>query len=32
MELAPEFVDVIRIRWTKYARSAGVKPGKGALE
>ncbi len=32
MELAPEFVDVIRIRWTKYARSAGVTPGKGALE
>jgi DNA modification methylase len=32
MELAPEFVDVIRRRWTKYARSAGAEPGQGGLE
>ncbi len=32
MELAPEFCDVIRRRWTKYARSAGLDPGPGGLE
>jgi DNA modification methylase len=32
MELAPEFVDVARIRWTNFARAAGVDPGPGALE
>ena len=32
MELAPEFVDVGRIRWTNYAKSAGIDPGPGALE
>jgi DNA modification methylase len=32
MELSPAFCDVIRRRWTKYARSAGVEPGPGALE
>ncbi|MFT3838957.1 MAG: DNA methyltransferase [Myxococcaceae bacterium] len=32
MELSPAFCDVIRIRWTKYARSAGVDAGTGALE
>jgi DNA modification methylase len=31
MELAPEFVDVIRRRWTGFARSAGVEPGEGGL-
>jgi hypothetical protein len=32
MELAPEFVDVARIRWTNFARAAGLEPGTGALE
>ena len=32
MELAPEFCDVIRRRWTEYARSAGIDPGPGALD
>ena len=32
MELAPQFVDVIRRRWTGYARSAGIDAGPGALE
>lgn len=32
MELSPGFVDAIRIRWTAYARSAGIDPGSGALE
>jgi DNA modification methylase len=32
MELSPGFVDAIRIRWTHYARSAGLDPGSGALE
>jgi DNA modification methylase len=32
MELEPAFVDVARIRWTQFARSAGVDPGPGALE
>lgn len=31
MELAPEFVDVARIRWTNFARVAGIEPGTGAL-
>lgn len=32
MELSPAFVDVIRRRWTGYAKSAGIDPGPGALE
>jgi DNA modification methylase len=32
IEISPAFCDVIRRRWTKYARSARVEPGKGALE
>ncbi len=32
MELSPAFCDVIRRRWTGYARSAGIDPGPGALE
>lgn len=32
MEIAPEFCDAIRRRWTKFARSAGIDPGPGALE
>ncbi len=31
MELAPEFVDVARIRWTNFAKQAGIDPGPGAL-
>jgi DNA modification methylase len=31
MELAAEFVDVARIRWTNFARAAGLEPGPGAL-
>jgi hypothetical protein len=31
MELAREFVDVARIRWTNFARVAGIEPGTGAL-
>jgi len=31
MELAPEFVDVARIRWTNFARLAGIDAGPGAL-
>jgi len=31
MELAPEFVDVARIRWTNFARAAGIEAGPGAL-
>jgi DNA modification methylase len=31
MELAPEFVDVARIRWTNFAKAAGIDPGPGAL-
>ena len=31
MELAPEFVDVARIRWTNFARVARIDPGPGAL-
>ncbi len=32
MELAPEFVDVARIRWTNFARAAGIDAGPGAME
>ncbi len=32
MELSPAFCDVIRRRWTTYARSAGIDPGPGALD
>ena len=32
LEISPAFCDVIRRRWTKFARSAGAEPGKGALE
>ncbi len=31
MELAPEFVDVARIRWTNFARLAGIDAGSVAL-
>ena len=31
-EISPRYCDVIRRRWTKYARSAGVDPGAGALD
>jgi len=29
MELAPEFVDVARIRWTNFAQAVGIEPGTG---
>jgi DNA modification methylase len=32
IEIEPAFVDVARRRWTKFARSAGIDPGPGALE
>jgi site-specific DNA-methyltransferase (adenine-specific) len=32
IELSPRYCDVIRRRWTKYARSANVDPGAGALD
>lgn len=32
MELDPRYVDVIRRRWTKWAKENGVEPGTGALE
>jgi DNA modification methylase len=32
MEISPAFCDVIRRRWTGYARSAGIEPGAGALD
>jgi len=32
IELAPRYCDVIRRRWTKFARSAGADPGAGALD
>jgi DNA modification methylase len=32
VELDPGYCDVIRKRWTKWAREAGVEPGSGALE
>ena len=31
-EISPRYCDVIRRRWTKYARSAGIDPGAGALD
>jgi DNA modification methylase len=31
-EIAPRYCDVIRRRWTRYARGAGVDPGPGALD
>ena len=32
MELDPHYVDVIRKRWTTWAKENGVEPGPGALE
>ena len=32
MELDPRYVDAARARWTKWARSAGLEPGPGALD
>lgn len=32
IELDPRYCDVIRRRWTTYAKSAGIDPGPGALE
>jgi DNA modification methylase len=32
MEIAPRYCDVIRRRWTKFARENGVEPGSGALD
>lgn len=32
IELDPRYCDVIRRRWTKYARSAGIDTGAGALD
>ena len=32
IELDPRYCDVIRRRWTRYAREAGIDPGPGALE
>lgn len=32
MEIAPRYCDVIRRRWTKFAKENGVAPGSGALE
>jgi DNA modification methylase len=32
MEIAPRYCDVIRRRWTKFAKENGVTPGSGALE
>lgn len=32
IELAPRYCDVIRRRWTRFAREAGVDPGPGALD
>ena len=31
-EISPRYCDVIRRRWTKFARSANVDPGAGALD
>lgn len=31
IELDPAYVDVVRVRWTDYARMAGLDPGPGAL-
>ncbi len=32
MEITPNYCDVIRRRWTKFAKDNGVAPGSGALE
>lgn len=32
IELAPRYCDVIRRRWTRYAREAGIDPGTGSLD
>jgi DNA modification methylase len=32
MEIAPRYCDVIRKRWTKFAKENGKDPGSGALE
>jgi DNA modification methylase len=32
VEIEPVFCDVVRRRWTAYARATGVEPGPGALE
>jgi DNA modification methylase len=32
MEIAPRYCDVIRRRWTKFAKQNNVEPGTGALE
>jgi DNA modification methylase len=32
MEIAPRYCDVIRRRWTKFAKENNVEPGTGALE
>jgi site-specific DNA-methyltransferase (adenine-specific)/site-specific DNA-methyltransferase (cytosine-N4-specific) len=32
MEISPRYCDVIRRRWTKFAKENGVNPGSGALE
>jgi DNA modification methylase len=32
VELDPRYCDVIRRRWTTFARTAGIDPGQGALE
>jgi len=32
MEIAPRYCDVIRKRWTKFAKENNVEPGSGALE
>jgi DNA modification methylase len=32
VEIEPVFVDVIRRRWTAYARATGADPGPGALD
>jgi DNA modification methylase len=32
MEISPRYCDVIRRRWTKFAKENNVEPGTGALE
>jgi DNA modification methylase len=32
MEISPRYCDVIRRRWTRYAKENGIDPGPGALE
>ncbi len=32
VELSPGYADVIRRRWTAFARDAGIDPGPGALD